>query len=775
MSDLPPGEWSELLVGHQWPGVDSLATLTSAATSRGSISNEFSSYADTLQSIRNETLAHQEGITAEDARHAFQTGETSARAVSERNSAAQTSYDSAHRSTQYLRTQLSEIARDGNAAIEDIQRSKDPLPIKLGKIVDVVSDAQTQANIRAAACSDRLFADIQQILDSEDLGASARQFAKTNGVDVERAFSSPSESSIRDQVSTLIEKTGADSTSTDPSGGGAELMSGGNTTEADQASVSGKSGFVSGGNTSESTSSAGTAPVSTSNQATKLPSAATAGSNTTPTPGSRTEGSSHLAYSANVRGGTTPPGLDNTPPGVPQPGLPATVTGGGSNDMSGLGPSAGGSSLPSITPQSPSLPSATASTSTPANALTPDGFAQNFNAGSQAGNPMSAGTEALSNSAAHAMQPQTPLHPESMAAPPFASTTPSAGGPLFENAHAAPAFDPPAPAAPPADATPTYMAAPAAPAAPVMSSTAAPAVPQGPLPAYGADLRPPAATAPAAPPPGPLAASPASAPVHPSNASPLSQPAVVRQQPAPLATPAHTPAGIAENAVAATGTGAISGAAAAQTRAQQRLQRLVDAVARQEPKLSWAVGDRDDATTVLTTDLASGWIPPHVEIPTGITLLTPGRRNRTLEALLGETTLTAAYAPGQYIPPADDAEPVPTSIRARDTDDVDELGWELSQATKWRDGLPRLAHTLAKAVSTRTGYLDSEADLLREHLATVAARVIADYPDADVIDIGHWQLLATIDALIKDEKTAANYHFAWFQALSLVLKGDERR
>lgn len=272
----------------------------------------------------------------------------------------------------------------------------------------------------------------------------------------------------------------------------------------------------------------------------------------------------------------------------------------------------------------------------------------------------------------------------------------------------------------------------------------------------------------------PSATAPGSAPVHPSNASPLSQPAVVRQQPATAAA-AATPTGLTENAVAATATGAMTGASAAQTRAQQRLQRLLDAVARQEPKLRWAIADRDDSTTVLTTDLASGWIPPHVEIPTGIKLLTPGRRSRTLEALLGETALTASYHPGQYIPPVEDADPVSMSIRARDTTNVDELGWELSQATKWRDGLPRLAHTLAKAASTGTGYLDSEVDLLRDHLGTVARQVIASYPDVDAAQVGNWQLLATIDALIKNEKTAANYHFAWFQALNLALKGEERR
>ncbi|GAY17406.1 hypothetical protein MSZK_41320 [Mycobacterium sp. shizuoka-1] len=407
------------------------------------------------------------------------------------------------------------------------------------------------------------------------------------------------------------------------------------------------------------------------------------------------------------------------------------------------------------------------------NALSPEGFAQNFNSGAQTGNPMSAGTEALSSSAAHAMQPQAPIHPETMAAPPMASTTPTAGAPLFETAHPAASFEAAqTPVTPPADATQTYVAAPAAQPAPVMPSTAAPAAPAGPLPAYGADLRPPAATAPASPAPMPPSAAPASAPVQP-NAGPLNQPAVVRQPAAAAAAP--TPSGITETAVAATATGAVAGAGAAQTQAQQRLQRLIDAVARQEPRLGWVIGDRDDGTTMLTTDLASGWIPPHIEIPTGIKLLAPGRRSRTLDALLGDTVLTAAYTPGQYLPPAED-EPISTSIRARDTDDVEELGWELSQATKWRDGLPRLAHTLAKAASTGTGYLDSEVELLREHLANVAIAVLGDYPDRiDAAKVGHWQLLATIDALIKGEKTAANYHFAWFQALSLALKGEVHR
>ncbi len=88
--------------------------------------------------------------------------------------------------------------------------------------------------------------------------------------------------------------------------------------------------------------------------------------------------------------------------------------------------------------------------STPTSALSPEGLAQNFNAGSQAGAPMSAGTEALSTGAMHAAQPQAPLHTERMAPAPIASTAPTSGMPLFETAHAATPVEAPPPVAPPA-------------------------------------------------------------------------------------------------------------------------------------------------------------------------------------------------------------------------------------------------------------------------------------------------------------------------------------
>ncbi|MDT5351451.1 MAG: hypothetical protein QOH91_4738 [Mycobacterium sp.] len=220
---------------------------------------------------------------------------------------------------------------------------------------------------------------------------------------------------------------------------------------------------------------------------------------------------------------------------------------------------------------------------------------------------------------------------------------------------------------------------------------------------------------------------------------------------------------MATEAAVATASGAAAGVASADATARARLQRLVASVARQQPGLAWAAGDRADNTTVLATDLASGWIPPGIDLPAAVTLLSPARRRGDLETMLGEISVAAGYTPIHNLP--DEDEPVPISPRPRRAPDVDELGPELSQATQWRDGLPRLAHTLAKAASTGTGVLDSEVELLHQHLAAISTRVLDSYPDdVDANDVGNWQLLATIDALVAGDKTAANYHLAWFQA-----------
>ena len=198
----------------------------------------------------------------------------------------------------------------------------------------------------------------------------------------------------------------------------------------------------------------------------------------------------------------------------------------------------------------------------------------------------------------------------------------------------------------------------------------------------------------------------------------------------------------------------------------ERLERLLKFVARQEPGLRWAVGKRDDGTTLLVTDLAHGWIPPGIRLPSEVHLLEPARRKGTATALLGQTALLATYAPGDPLGWVTDYEVTDTSSQPRDLPPVDDLGWVLSEATHWRDGLPRLVNTLAKAGAAGTGIIDAEIDILRVYLDTSRYQLLAQYPDVDAGLLLNCLLLAATEGTAAKNQLDANYHFAWFHTLN---------
>lgn len=197
----------------------------------------------------------------------------------------------------------------------------------------------------------------------------------------------------------------------------------------------------------------------------------------------------------------------------------------------------------------------------------------------------------------------------------------------------------------------------------------------------------------------------------------------------------------------------------------ERLWRLLQFVARQEPGLRWAVGDREDGTTVLVTDLAHGWIPSGINLPAGVRLLKPDRRSGNAAALLGSTTLSATYAPGDPLGWAMNSK-TEASLDPRELPEVADLGWLLSEATHWRDGLPRMVNTLARAAGAGTGVLEAEIDVLRVHLDTARYQVLAQYPDVDVALLLNTFLLAATEGIATGDLLSANYHFCWFQKLS---------
>ena len=199
---------------------------------------------------------------------------------------------------------------------------------------------------------------------------------------------------------------------------------------------------------------------------------------------------------------------------------------------------------------------------------------------------------------------------------------------------------------------------------------------------------------------------------------------------------------------------------------RERLERLLKFVARQEPGLRWAVATREDGTTLLVTDLAHGWIPPGITLPAEVRLLPPVRRTGNAVALLGHTPTLATYAPSDPLGWAADYDVTDTSSQPRELPAVDDLGWLLSEATHWRDGLPRMVHTLAKAGAAGTGVIDAEIDILRVYLDTSRYQLFAQYPDIDSGLLLNCLLLAATEGIATGNLLDANYHFAWFQMLS---------
>lgn len=196
------------------------------------------------------------------------------------------------------------------------------------------------------------------------------------------------------------------------------------------------------------------------------------------------------------------------------------------------------------------------------------------------------------------------------------------------------------------------------------------------------------------------------------------------------------------------------------------LQSLLQFVARQEPALRWLVAERDDGATVVLTDLAHGWIPPCVVLPAQVRLLEPQRRTGTPMAWLGATTRIATYKPGDPINWAADFDIGESSLRPRELPPVVDLGWVLSQATHWRGGLPPMTHTWARAGASGTGLAASELDMLQVHLDTALHQLLAEYPNVGETVLLNCLLLAATEALASGDRISANYHFAWFQALS---------
>lgn len=672
-------------------------------------------YSQTLRTQWTLFAAHNQGHTADDLIDRFQQGEKFHLDLAEKYQAKASAFNSAADATDYLRSRLSDIANTGNQEINDILASKKLLPEKVAEIQAVQARCNADAANASRDAVDKMMAATQKILDADGVGGDARSWARANGFNINDA-SPPSPISEAELKGSGTEPAGFGAGSGhggSPGGSGPGAAPGGSAQGVAPAGyATGHGGMHPGG---DAAGGFGTGL----SHGSQVP---TAPASPAPAP----------APSFSAASGTVPSGV----PGVH--GAPTAMA------PSGLGLGQGGQ---------PNL-------------------AQSFASGLATGQATGPGGQAFSANALQAMEtgaPQTPA-----GTPPVAPTVPSAGAFIA----ATPPVD-----APPAAAPAPSAAGGAAPVAPAVmtggswssAATGGPSVPSGSLPAYGSDLRPPVVAAPSVPsaPTGPVSG----APVAPSPASsPSAGGTLVSPVERSAASAAAGQAGAGSSTLAnasavSAAAGATAGAASSRAAEQQRLQRLVDAVARQEPRLSWAAGLRDDGTTtLLVTDLASGWIPPHVRLPAHVTLLEPTARRHDANVvdLLGAVTVAAAHHANTYVAEPGSDEPTLSGDRpARSAaPQVDELGPTLVDAVRRRDGLPRIAQAVAAPAVRKTGVLESEIRMLRECTAEIQHAVLTAYPHHDPAAVGDWMLLAAIQALIDGHEYLAHYHLAWFQAIN---------
>lgn len=692
--DLPPGRWSALLVGAWWPARPDAVTAGVAYWRQAGEHKR--QEAGDLQNTRSQ-LAVNKGRTADDLLERYWRGEQRVATIAHQCQVKSEQSDLVADAVNHLRDRLSEIAESGNAEIDRILSGNGSTEAKVAAVNAVIVEKNASASHAGANAISNIVDATQRVLDAT-IGGDARKWLREHGVNLDSP--PPSRPITADDL---------DSPSPD-----AQAAFGSGKVPGAQ-SPAGNDGV-----SPESPVAFGVG---------KVPEA--------PPPGGRGAASASLAAFGVGKVPAGPPPVGTVAPPLP-PGTPAIVVG---------GPSTPGISAPTAT----GGPLAAA-----AAPLSPQSLSQSFATGMMTGEPAAAGAQSLSEGTIHAatepLAPATPPATTPMAAAP-AIATGAAAVPHVPDMSAAAA---PAPVVSPTAETGMTTVSPVVAGGPATSPIAPVSAPAGPLPAYGSDLRPPVITPPTAAPTGPVsgaavAPSPSSSPS--AGASMMSPVAKSTSQAAQGQT-ASAASPLAGATVAAT-AGATTGDAANRSAEQQRLRRFVDAMARQEPNISWAAGLRDGGrTTLLVTDLAGGWIPPHVRLPAHVTLLEPAprRHDANVEDLLGAVSVAAVHQPHGYIGEPGPDEPALTGDRtARTAPTVDELGPTLVEAVRRRDGLPRIAQAVAIAAARKYGVPDNEVELLHERATEIQQSVLSTYPHHDAAAVVDWMLLAAINALIGKE------------------------
>lgn len=429
MTGLPPGEWSGLLVGRQWPNLMSLEVLKVADDNRREYEQLFNSYGTTLGGIESRDLATQEGATAEKIRLMFNQGRRRAFRLAEANRTKHQSYGVAEQSLNTLFDDLYNIASRGNFDINRVQVAQCPIEAKISQIVTIISRANAEADSKVAQCEGAIYSAIQAVLDAVGIDSSARIFESN-----ERPNLAAPSAAFDDLTQQVSDKLGKLETSPPrPENVDTPFV------------ISRTLDSVASGNGLTSNSVAdlivptGGPPLRESGRT-----ATVVNSGAQPVLGNRAfdpdgalRGATSAIDSGNYSGIGGKAGSDLSAAQLPavhayMNGSPAAISSQHANPLRMPDGPAGAisSSVPSVDPHASTTPiPAHASHLSPNSLPSPGDLAENFNTGAQAGGPFSAAAEAISAAA------NTQVHSQPLVHAPF-TEAPTPVSPAVETAHA---------------------------------------------------------------------------------------------------------------------------------------------------------------------------------------------------------------------------------------------------------------------------------------------------------------------------------------------------
>ncbi|BDB42264.1 hypothetical protein Mkiyose1665_39680 [Mycobacterium kiyosense] len=111
MTEFPPGRWSYLIIGDQWPTDQDLTALNIGRNNREALESSFTHFVTLLRAAQTGPFSNQRGLTAEDLRNAFRHGEKAVQRVAEKNTIKASAYRMAYDSVLSLQHDLTKQLR----------------------------------------------------------------------------------------------------------------------------------------------------------------------------------------------------------------------------------------------------------------------------------------------------------------------------------------------------------------------------------------------------------------------------------------------------------------------------------------------------------------------------------------------------------------------------------------------------------------------------------------------------------------------------------------